>query len=284
MAGFLIAIPLSLTTGAAISALILRLHWFGLAGWRWVFILQGIPAVLFGIITLFYLTDHPREAGWLKPEEREWIAAKIEEEKQRKKAVGHVTVLEALRQRNVIFLSLALFFANIGVFAFVLWLTTSIQKASGFSAILSTACSALPFAAAVLSVVLFGRSSDRTGEHKLHTAVPLALAALFFTLSALPGQPFPVVIMWLCLTGGVAYAWTPSFWVLPTLTLTESAAAASIGLINSIGGLGAFVGPSATGYLMSEHYSYAVAVGCLSACFLTSALLVLAVRVRGGAS
>ena len=284
MAGFLIAIPVSLTSGAAISALVLRLHWLGLDGWRWVFILQGIPAVLFGVITLFYLTDHPRQARWLEPEEREWIAAEIEDEKQRKKAVGHVSVLGALRQRNVLLLSLTLFFANIGAFAFVLWLTTSIQKASGFSVILSTACSALPFAAALLSVILFGQSSDRTGERKFHTAVPLALAAVFFALSTVPGQPLSVVIVWLCLTGGAAYAWTPSFWVLPTLTLTESAAAASIGLVNSIGGLGAFVGPSVTGYLLSNHYPYGVAVGCLSACFLTAALLVLAVRVSHDAS
>ncbi len=279
MSGFLIAIPVSLTSGAAISALVLRLHWFGLDGWRWVFILQGIPAVLFGFITLFYLTDHPRQARWLEREEREWIAAEIDQENQRQRASGHVDVLAALRQRNVVLLSLSLFFANIGAFAFVLWLSTSIQKASGFSVIVSTACSALPFGAALLSVILFGRSSDRTGERKLHAAVPLALAALFFVLSTLPGQPLFVVIIWLCLTGGAAYGWTPSFWVLPTLTLTESAAAASIGLINSIGGLGAFVGPSVTGYLLSNHYSYRVAVGCLSASFLTAAVLVLLVRV-----
>jgi MFS transporter, ACS family, tartrate transporter len=279
MAGFLTAIPVSLVTGAAISALVLRLHWFGLEGWRWVFILQGLPAVIFGVITIFYLTDYPFQAKWLEPEERAWITAEIEEEKQRKKLAGHVSVLQSLRQRNVILLSLTLFFTNIGVFAFALWLTTSIQKATGFSVILSTACSALPFAVALVSVVLFGRSSDRTGERKLHTAVPLALSAVFFTMSAIPGQPVSVVIMWLCLTGGTAYSWAPAFWVLPTLTLTESAAAASIGLINSIGGLGAFVGPSVTGYLLSNHYSYMTAVGCLSGCFLTGAFLVMAVRV-----
>jgi predicted MFS family arabinose efflux permease len=176
----------------------------------------------------------------------------------------------------VILLALALFFANIGTYAFVFWLPSTVQRVSGRSAIASTALSALPFVVAVASVVLLGRSSDLRGERKLHTAVPLGLAALFFILSALAEASFPVVMFWLCATGAVLFAWAPSFWALPTVTLGESAAAASFGLINSVGNLGGFVGPSVVGYLLSKSSSHTVTTGMLAACFVVGAAMVLA--------
>ena len=280
LSGFIIAIPVSLSLGAPISALILRIHWLGLAGWRWVFVLEGLPAILFGIITFFYLTDHPREATWLEPVEREWINAELESEKQAKRAQGQVSVSQAWRNRDVVLLALALFFANIGTYAFVFWLPATVQKASGRSAVFSPALSALPFIVAVVSVALVGRSSDLRGERKWHTAVPLGLSALFFTLSAVAETRFPAVMLWLCATGAVLFAWAPSFWVLPTLTLGESAAAASLGLINSIGNLGGFVGPSVVGYLLSRSTSHTATTGFLAASFVLGAAIVLVVRTR----
>jgi ACS family tartrate transporter-like MFS transporter len=278
ISGFVLAVPISLSLGAPLSALILRLTWFGLGGWRWVFILEGLPAILFGIITLFCLTDYPHEARWLAPQEREWIIAELESEKHAKRAMGESSIWQALKKRNVILLALVLFFANIGTYAFIFWLPTTIQKASGRSAILSTALSALPFVVALVTVVIVGRSSDLRSERKWHTSIPLALAGLFFMFSALSKPSFPTVMLWLCATGAVLFAWTSSFWVLPSLTLGESAAAASFGLINSIGNLGGFVGPSVVGYLLSRNHSHTVTTEFLAASFVVSALLVLAVR------
>jgi len=280
LSGLIIAIPVSLSLGAPVSALIMQLNWSSVAGWRWVLILEGLPAILFGIITIFYVTDHPRDASWLEPEEREWITAELEAEKQAKRAAGQVSILQALRNRDVLLLAFALFFVNIGTYAFVFWLPTTVQRVSGQSAIFSTALSALPFVVAVVSVVWLGRSSDLRGEHKWHTAVPLGLAALFFTLSAPAETPFLVAMLWLCATGAVLFAWAPSFWVLPTLTLGESAAAASLGLINSVGNLGGFVGPSVVGYLMSRSSSHTVTTGFLALSFVMGAAMVLAVRTR----
>jgi sugar phosphate permease len=280
LAAFILAIPVSLSLGGPISALILRLEWFGFAGWRWVFILEGLPAILLGAVALVYLPDHPREAAWLEPGERKWIIGELESEKEAKMANGKVSVLQALRKRNVVLLALALFFANIGTYAFIFWLPSTVQRASGRSAVFSTALSALPFTVALVSVALAGRSSDLRGERKWHTAVPLGLAGLFFTLSSLAGTPFSVVMLWLCATGAVLFAWTPSFWILPTLTLGESAVAASFGLINCVGNFGGFVGPSVVGYLLSSSHSHTVTTGFLGGSFVMGAALILAVRIQ----
>ena len=175
MAGFTMAAPASLVIGAPISALILQADWFDLAGWRWMFILEGLPAVVFGVIIVFFLTDHPRQAKWLEPDEQEWIASRLEDEKQALRRVGHLTVIQGLRQRNVLLLALACAFANLSMFAFLLWLPTTIRNASGLSVTLSTICSALPFGLAMLTIPMAARSSDRTGktedsyDHSAHT-------------------------------------------------------------------------------------------------------------------
>jgi ACS family tartrate transporter-like MFS transporter len=277
MAGFLIASPAALVIGSPISAFILQLDWFGVPGWRWMFILEGVPAVLVGIITIFYMTDHPRKADWLSPEEQEWIASQLEEEKQQKTA--HLTIADALRHRSVLLLALASCFGNIGIFAFVLWLPTMIQRSSGLSTVLSTAYSALPFICALVLIPIIGRYSDRTGKRKLCVVAPLILAATFLSLSAIPNQSFTVVLALLCATGAFTYSWGISFWVLPTLMLGEAAAAASIGFINIIGNLGSFFGPSIVGLLLSRGFSLTIVVFFLSSSFLVAALLVSGVSV-----
>ncbi len=280
MAGFTMAAPAAMVIGAPISALILKVGWFDLAGWRWMFILEGLPAVLFGVITIFFLTDHPRQARWLEPDEREWIASRLEGEREELRRTGHLTVMQSLRQRNVLLLALACAFANLSMFAYLLWLPTTIRNASGLSVTLSTICSALPFALAMLTIPLAGWSSDRTGKRKLHTIVPLILAACLFVLSAVPGLPFPLVLTLLCLTGAAAFSWGVSFWVIPSLILGEAAAAASVGFINMINSVGSFLGPSVVGYLLTMGFSHRDAVFFLSSCFLISAALVAAVRSR----
>jgi ACS family tartrate transporter-like MFS transporter len=280
MAGFISAIPVSLVLGAPFSALLLNVHWFGLAGWRWVFILQGVAPVILGIITFFYLTDYPSGAAWLGDVERQQISAELERENQTKTCGQEITMWQALRLRNVLLLALGLCSANIASYANVLWLPTLIRNTSHLSIPMATACSALPFATGFFTVRWSGRSSDRRKERKLHTAIPMFLAGVFFTLAGLPGQPFPLVLFWLCLTSAAGYAFPPPFWMLPTTSLTRSAAAVSVGLINIVGNLGGFIGPSVVGYLLSRNYSFTVAIAFMSFCFVLGSLLVMAVRVR----
>jgi MFS transporter, ACS family, tartrate transporter len=278
LAGFIVAIPVSLVIGAPISALILQQNWFGLAGWRWVFILEGLPAIVLGIITLYYLTDRPQDATWLDPDERAWITRELEIEKAEKRGAGHMAIWGAFRDRNVLLCGLSIFFANIGSYVFVFWLPSTIHRASAVSSVLSTLYSAVPFAVAVGFVVWSGRSSDRSGKGKQHACALMALAGLFLMLSAIPRQPFLLVMLWLCLTAGAVYAWPPPFWALPTFILNESAAAAGIGLINMAGVLGAFVGPSVVGYLLSAGYSNGTTTTFLSICFVVGAVLVLGIQ------
>ncbi len=282
MSEFITAVPLSFVISAPVSAMLLDCHWLGLAGWRWVFILEGLPAIVFGIWTLFYITDHPRDAAWLPLEEREWLTAELERERRQKRTWGPVSILQSFRQRNVIILALQLCIIVIASYGYLLWLPTNIQNASGYSIVSSTWLSILPFVLAVAAVWFIGRSSDRSQKRILHTSIPLALVGLFFALTVIPGQSFPLKMLWLSLTGMLLWAWAPSYWVLPTLTLGDSAAAASIGLINSVGNLGGFIGPFLVGTALTANHSYTFVVVFLAAGFVLAAALTFMLRFQTG--
>jgi MFS transporter, ACS family, tartrate transporter len=275
-ARFVMAAPVSLVLGAPLSALILKINWWDVPGWRWVFILEGLPAICFGFVTLYYLTDRPAQAAWLSPQEREWISSELELERlEKKRSSSQTSILASLRQRNVILLTAASFLANIGGYGFIVWLPTRLKRVSGLSIPLATAASAFPFVLALVFIWLNGRSSDRADERRLHAGIPLLLAGIFQALSVLPNQSAAVTLGWMFLTGAAIFAWVPAFWVLPTLILGEAAAAASIGLINSIGNLGGFVGPSVVGYFSSRQLPEWTGVIFLAACYWLSAAFTL---------
>jgi len=279
MSGLILAIPFALGLGAPISAAILQIHWFGVSGWRWLFILEGLPAVALGIFTLFYLTDRPKHAHWLETNERDWILNALETERLGKQASEHITVFQAFRQRNVILLALSLFSANLNSYTFVFWLPTVIKQASGLSDTAATLFSGLPYVAGLIAMLVASYLSDRSGRRKFYAIVPLIVTAVFLMLSALPGQPFWLVMLWLCLAGAGIYAGAPSFWVLPTMTLQAAAAAASIGMINAIANISGFIAPSIVGKLLDRGFSHSQIVPYLACCPLVAALLIAALRV-----
>ncbi len=282
LSGFVIAAPVALAIGAPVSALILQLNAFGLPGWRWVFIMEGLPAIVFGAITLFYLTDHPKQAAWLEPAEREWIAGALGQERRGKESAARMRWFDGLRDRNILLLTAAHFCANLAGYGFILWLPNSLQNGLGLPPLVATALSAAPFAAAVAGVIASARSSDRGGERKAHATAVFLAAAAFLALGSVPGQPRALSVLWLVLAGAAAYAWIPPFWVLPTTLLGESAAAASVGLINSIGNLGGFAGPFAVGYLLSRGWRPASAMALLSLAYIGAAGLTACVKTEAG--
>ena len=277
VAFFYAANPLSYVIGSPIAGLLLGFSWFGLRGWRWLFILEGIPAIVLGLITVFYLTDWPAEARWLPPDERSWITEQLQREKQTKNRRHSFSVWGALRNRDVILLTLCYFCAMTGSYGIAFWLPTILKRISGQSDLKVTLLAALPYVAAFVTQQVNGWHSDRTRERRWHAAIPLFLCALALSLAVLSsGRPM-VAIGLFVLVGGSFYGFQPCFWAVPTLFLSESAAAASIGLINSVGNLGGFVGPMVMGYLTTRTHSFAAGLWYLVGSLIVGGLLMLGV-------
>jgi MFS transporter, ACS family, tartrate transporter len=274
---FMTALPVTSILGSPVSGWLLdHVRWLGLSGWRWVFILEGLPAIAFGLATIFYLTDWPREAKWLADDERRWIEQELEQEKQAKKAARSHHALAAFKHREVIQLTLVYFFAVTCVYGFNFWLPTIVKQKSGLPNLTVTLISAIPYCAAFVAMLAMGWSSDRTKERRWHTALPLVAVSVGLLASVAAQPSFALSIACLSLAGAGLYGYLPSFWTLPTRLLTESAAAVAIGLINSFGNLGGFVGPYIFGYIYQKTGSEVVGMQCLAASALLAAILVLA--------
>lgn len=278
VAMFMTALPFANIFGSPISGLILGVNWLGFSGWRWVFILEGIPAVILGIITIYYLPDKPKDAKWLENEEKEWITSELENEKSAKKALKHYTISEAFKHRNIILLAIAYFCAVTCVYGFTFWLPTILKGLSGYSNLQVSLIAALPYCVGLVAMLFMGWSSDKRNERRWHTAFSLMAVCLGLGLSSLFLDNVYLAIAVFCIAGAGLYTYLPSFWALPTAFLTESAAAASIGLINSVGNLGGFAGPYIVGYLTNKTGTFYSGVIYLSCSALIAALLILMVK------
>ena len=282
---FMTAVPLANFVGAPISGLLLGVNWFGLAGWRWLFIVEGAPAIVLGIATIFYLTDWPREAKWLTEEERGWIAGELAKEIELKASGHSIKILKAFRHREVILLTLAYFFIVTGLYGFNVWLPTIVKSLSGLPNLTVTLISALPYFVGFVALLFVGWSSDRTGERRLHSAVPMFIAGAGLLLSAISSSNVPLALAMFCIAAAGLYSFFPPFWALPTSFLTGSAAAASIGLINSFGNLGGFVGPYVVGYVNKSTNSFLGGMLYLALSSAVGGVLILTLRhTRGTAS
>ena len=279
LSGLILGVPFSLALGAPVSGLLLGVNWLGLHGWQWMFIVEGAPAVVLGIATLFLLTDRPRDAAWLTPGEREWLQTALDEEARAKESAIRVTLWDALRLPQVWLLTAAIFATNTGGYAMAFWLPTAIKGVSGGTDSQVLLWTGMVYSCGLLSVVLSGYSSDRTGERKWHCFAGQAATAVFLSLSAIPGQPFPLVMVWLCLTGFAAYFWPPPFWSLPTLTLTSGAAAVALGLINMGANLAGYLGNRNVGWLRSHGFDDRACLLFLAGCYLAGGILVSFLRV-----
>ena len=264
--------------GSPIAGQILRLHWLGLQGWRWLFILEGVPAVIFGFVTLFYLTDWPGQAAWLPKEECDWITGELEREKQEKASRRGYTIWQALRQRDVLLLTLIYFMGSTGVYGFIIWFPTILKRASGLSTVKVTLLVVLPYIAGLVAMMLNGWHSDRTRERRWHTAISLIAAGACLVLAIAAGAHLWIQLGFFILFAAFINAYQPTFWTLPSKFLGESAAAASIGLINCVGGLGGFAGPYIMGYLVTRSGSFVSGLFWLVANILLGGILILCLR------
>jgi MFS transporter, ACS family, tartrate transporter len=281
VAFFYAANPLSYVIGSPLAGLLLGLSWLGLRGWRWLFIIEGIPAVVLGLITIWYLTDWPAQARWLPADEKSWITTELQREKDSKNRQRTYSVWQALRDRNVILLTVCYFCAMSGSYGIAFWLPTILKRLSGKSDLKVTLLAALPYIAAFITQQVNGWHSDRTGERRWHAAIPVFVCGLALALVVVYRANLAMSVGFLVLAGGSFYGFQPVFWTVPTLFLSESAAAASIGLINAVGNLGGFVGPMAIGYLAGRMHSFSPGLLYLVASLFVSGGLMLAVGRRG---
>jgi nitrate/nitrite transporter NarK len=232
---------------------------------------------LLGVVTIFYLTDWPREARWLRPEERAWITDQLLQEKQKKQRIHSYSIWQALRQRDVILLTLCYFFALVGGYGISFWLPTILKRLSGQSDLRVTLLAALPYVAGFVTQQWNGWHSDRTGERRWHAASAVFLCGVALLLAVNFSSSTMLSILLFTVVGGGFFAFHPCFWALPTAFLSESAAAASIGLINSVGNLGGFVGPLMMGYLVSRTHSFKIGLLYLVGSLFLSGFLMLLV-------
>jgi MFS transporter, ACS family, tartrate transporter len=280
---FMIALPLSSIIGAPLSTSLLSLNWAGLAGWQWMFLLEGIPAVLLGFAVLLWLTDAPERAGWLAPEERRWLTETLAAERAAQESVRRLTLRDALTSVRIWTLGLVYFGAVVGLYALGFWLPQIIQGLgeglTNFEVGLTTV---VPYTVAAIAMVLWSAHSDRTGERRWHFALSAFVASVALAASGvLHGSPLASLVALTVAAAGI-YATLPVFWTLPTALMTGTAAAAGIALVNSIGNVGGFVGPLLVGYFKDETGDYAVGLAILAVLVALSGALGL--RASGAAT
>ncbi|TAI67799.1 MFS transporter [Bradyrhizobium sp. Leo170] len=272
MAAFAVAVPVSTVIGAPISGLLLGLDGvMGLRGWQWLFIIEGIPSVLLGIVTWFYLTDKPEKANWLTAEQKAWLKAKLDAEAAAKQAVRHFTLGEALSSPKVITLSL-IYFGFVGaLYGMQFWLP-QIVKAFGLTNAQTGFVTAIPYLFGTIAMVLWARHSDASRERVAHVGGPLLLTALALGVSSYLTDPIITMVVLTVAAIGI-FCTFAVFWTLPTAWLSGTAAAGAIALINSIGNLAGFGGPYLIGWVKDATGNTSTGLLVLSLLPLAAGLL-----------
>jgi len=280
---FLAAIPVANIVGAPVSGLILdHIHWFGFASWRWLLILEGVPALLGGCLTWFLLPDRPSDAKFLTCEEKNWLTTEVAREEQDKLTRKRLSVVQTLSDRRVWHLAAILFSANIGFYAITFWMPQLIKDASNQASNTMVGMLVMvPYFVALVAMIFVGRSSDKRFERHYHASIPLIIGGIsFLLLATISGTSiFITVALWCVLASCIESAWSP-IWSLPSEFLTGFSAAAGIALINSIGSLGGFVGPYGFGAINKRTGSFRGGFVFAGVSLFVSAMLILALRKR----
>ena len=271
---FMASVPLATVFGGPLSGALLQMDGFlGLAGWHWLFVIEGAPAIVLGLLALKVLTDKPDQAQWLTADERQALTRKLAEEAETTKAVGYSDLGAALTRPRVLSLGLLYFLMVIGLYGIGFWMPQVIGT-FGLDTLTIGFLTAIPYLFAAIAMVLWGRHSDRTGERRWHIALPLLLAAAAFAWSAYSGPLLPTMVALTIATLGFYAAFGP-FWSLPTALLTGTGAAAGIALVNSLGNVAGFAGPYIVGVLKQATGTFSAALLFLAAALALGGLFAL---------
>lgn len=280
VARFMTAAPLSGVVGGPLSGALLGLHHKGsLAGWQWMFLLEGIPAVVLGAMTWAYLVDRPADAEWLSREQKDWLQQALPEEKAEAANMFGSGAFQAFASGRVWILALVYFGLNCVSYGVSLWLPNLIKSLSGMSNFAIGVLSAIPYVAAALTMVIVGAHSDRSGERRWHTAVPAFAGAVALGFAANMTLTGPLILMISIAVLGV-FSMLGPFWAMPTTLLSGTAAAAGIALINSVGNLGGFFGPYVIGLVRTFTGQFKGGLILVAAALAMSAGLALTVKLE----
>jgi ACS family tartrate transporter-like MFS transporter len=278
---FMAAAPAAGLLGSPVSGALMQLNGLlGLRGWQWLFLVEGIPALLLGLLTFHFLTDRPADARWLSTGEREWLSRAIEREQAAIQDPRSYSVWRALADWKVLALSLAYFGTSAGLYTIGFW-APLIVKGLGFSVLGTGFLVAIPNLIAVVGMVLWSRNSDRTGERYWHAAVACLIGAVGMGVAAGAGTSATLAIVGLSLTAFGVSAAKPPLWSLPTTFFAGTAAAASIGLINSLGTLGGFAGPYMIGATNGTGGHFSRGLYLVGGTLIVSAVTILLMRYAG---
>ena len=271
---FMAAAPISTALGSPISAALLEMHgMMGFAGWQWMFVLEAVPAVILGVVVLFWLTDRPEKAKWLSEEERGWLISTLQREQAAKQGTAQHSVWKGLLDKRVLALSLVYFGTSAGLYTLGIW-SPQIIKTLGVSSMTVGLLNAIPAVMAVAAMVLWARHSDKTGERSWHVIAACIVAAAGLFMAGSTASIVGVILALTIVNCGIS-ASKPPLWSMPTLFLSGSAAAAGIATINSLGNLGGFVGPFMIGMIKQQTGSYTWGLWFVAGLLILSSLVVL---------
>jgi len=263
--------------GSPISGVVLGLNGIaGLAGWQWLFLVEGIPAVLVGVIVLLYLPKGPRQARWLSAAESQWIESRLAEEAALSDQHRCHRLADAFTSGRLWLLCLLYFLLNVGGYGYEMWLPSIVKELSGTSDAVVGLLNAIPYFAAAIAMLVVGRYSDRTGHRRWPVALGAMASAVGFALSGWLHNPYLAMVALILAFVGLKSTLGP-FWALGTAFLSGTAAAGGIALINSVGNLGGFVGPYLVGLIKDHTGSNMAALMMLGGALLAMGLLAMTI-------
>lgn len=281
---FMVAVPVSSAIGATVSSVLISAGdgIFGLSGWRFMFLVEGVPAMLLAVVTWFYLTDRPSEAKWLTAEERDWLTAELEAERQQTDQQHHWPLRKALTHPRVLALAFVYFGISYGLYALGFFLPLIIagfeqQYGTDMSIIESGLVTAVPYVVGAAVMIFWASHGDRTRERVWHVALPMLLGGISIPVALYLGNPYAAMAAVTLCAVGVCSA-LPTFWALPSSFLSGAAAAGGIAMINSLGNISGFAAPYITGVLTDVTGTQRAGMWVVGVVMVAAAGVVIALR------
>lgn len=277
---FMTATALAGVIGAPLSSALLQFDGvFGLKGWQWLFLIEGLPAMLLAPVVLMKMTERPADAAWLTPGERDWLSREIAAE-QAEITNAHVTLRDALLSARLWIVSVPYLCIVIAFYGVSFWLPQIVQANSELGSATVVLLSAIPYVAATMGLVMAGASSDRMRERRWHVAVPCGIGALGFVLTVIAPQTLAISLATLSIAAFGIWGTLGPYWTLPTAFLRGTAAAGGIALVNSVGNVGGFIGPILIGWIRDSTGQFAPGLLTLAGILVLGAVVVLAMHDR----